>query len=423
MANGSLRIQSDDPGEPVSIVHVFGNGLRDPEIELAAESLDFGEVRPGETLEKMLEIRNTGTTLLLVSSATISGRGRRHYKRDLPQGGLTIEPSGKASIPVRFSPLDDDEEKANIRLITSDVDETTVIVDLAGKGLSEPDLAYDVNAVTFGEAVIGTRVERSLLLQNAGTARLRVESIRVGSPRFGIVGASDGETAAVDIEPGDELSLDLWFQPDAPGESHTTLVIESTDPGEPRAEIELVGHGLGRPFVRSDCNGDGRVDISDSSCTLNWLFLGAENLDCVAAANANADESVDISDASFMLNFLFLGGAPPALPFPTCGGPEFERDLALRDLFLPLKLRVESGLPRDTFERHGTGRPIWAALFLLATHSGCPFRGLTNSGGVFHCQIGAFRERAGAHGLQRSEHSSRLSSPCITRQDSGVPTP
>ena len=72
----------------------------------------------------------------------------------------------------------------------------------------------------------------------------------------------------------------------------------------------------------SDCNQDGRLDISDAICLLFILFGGGTNIPCggdlhgagtVSVLDANGDHSVDISDAIWTLGFLFTGSAPPAL--------------------------------------------------------------------------------------------------------------
>jgi hypothetical protein len=70
------------------------------------------------------------------------------------------------------------------------------------------------------------------------------------------------------------------------------------------------------PFagVRGDANGDGDVNISDPTYTLQHLFLGGPAPECEAAADSNGDGSLDISDPSYTLRHLFLGGpAHPAL--------------------------------------------------------------------------------------------------------------
>ena len=72
-------------------------------------------------------------------------------------------------------------------------------------------------------------------------------------------------------------------------------------------------------FLRGDCNGDGTVNISDATCTLNRLFVGGRAPGCIAATDVNGDETVNIADPVSLLNFLFAGGPPPVQPFPECG--------------------------------------------------------------------------------------------------------
>ena len=67
-------------------------------------------------------------------------------------------------------------------------------------------------------------------------------------------------------------------------------------------------------FRRGDCNADGRLNLSDAQCTLDFLFRGVGDLACVDAADANDDGRLDLSDAVFKLAFLFLGGPAPSAP-------------------------------------------------------------------------------------------------------------
>jgi len=75
-------------------------------------------------------------------------------------------------------------------------------------------------------------------------------------------------------------------------------------------------------FRRGDSNNDERLDISDALYTLNYLFLGGEDLACLESGNTNGDDSVDIGDPVYFLNHLFLGGPAPPPPFPDCGAVE-----------------------------------------------------------------------------------------------------
>ena len=73
-------------------------------------------------------------------------------------------------------------------------------------------------------------------------------------------------------------------------------------------------------FRRGDSNGDGRLDVSDATHSLGFLFLGVRSGDrCWPAMDANDDDEIDLADAIYTLGFLFLGTKPPPAPFERCG--------------------------------------------------------------------------------------------------------
>ncbi len=83
----------------------------------------------------------------------------------------------------------------------------------------------------------------------------------------------------------------------------------------------------GPVFLRGDCNGDGRVDISDVICVVTVLFPGFNLLDrsspaspCstdagnVAVLDASGNETLDVADIVGLASFLFGNGPPPGPP-------------------------------------------------------------------------------------------------------------
>ena len=110
--------------------------------------------------------------------------------------------------------------------------------------------------------------------------------------------------------------------------SYTVTASDSCNESDASSAVEAtpIDPGIG-PFARGDSNGDGTVNISDPSATLNWLFLGGGNPPCLAAADANQDGSVNISDPSYTLRWLFLGGADHPAP-TTCGNSTDDGDVA-----------------------------------------------------------------------------------------------
>ncbi|MBI4606084.1 MAG: hypothetical protein HY721_29305 [Planctomycetes bacterium] len=72
-------------------------------------------------------------------------------------------------------------------------------------------------------------------------------------------------------------------------------------------------------FLRSDSNGDGKLDISDAVWSLSYLFVSGAPPACLDAADSNDDGLYDISDPIHTLAYHFLGGPAPPAPGPDCG--------------------------------------------------------------------------------------------------------
>ena len=75
------------------------------------------------------------------------------------------------------------------------------------------------------------------------------------------------------------------------------------------------------PFLRGDCNSDGRVRAIDDALTIlfhNFAQLGFPQ--CLAACDADGDGQVEgvVTDAVYLLIYGFLNGPSPASPFPSC---------------------------------------------------------------------------------------------------------
>ena len=79
-------------------------------------------------------------------------------------------------------------------------------------------------------------------------------------------------------------------------------------------------------FLIADCDGSGRLDLTDAIFGLNRLFQSGSNSPCEAACDANLDGSFDISDAVFTLNHLFLGGNAPGREYPGCSPTTIDQE-------------------------------------------------------------------------------------------------
>jgi hypothetical protein len=132
--------------------------------------------------------------------------------------------------------------------------------------------------------------------------------------RKGIDGAPPPDWALPGFDPG---ASRLTVRFDQPGVYRFGMTVDNgLPPGNTAAaEVELA---IGGGFVRGDCNGDARIDVSDALFSLLVLFAG-RTASCLDACDANGDGRHDLTDALYLLSFIFRGGSQPPPPFPFFG--------------------------------------------------------------------------------------------------------
>jgi len=89
--------------------------------------------------------------------------------------------------------------------------------------------------------------------------------------------------------------------------------------GNAAACVVVIGAPPPLPFIRSDGNLDGGVNISDAIAILDRLFGASPPSTCPDASDANDDGTVNIADPIHLLAYLFSGGPSPPAPFPAAG--------------------------------------------------------------------------------------------------------
>ena len=151
------------------------------------------------------------------------------------------------------------------------------------------------------------------------------------------------------------------------------------------------GFSLGAPggqaapaFIRGDINGDGRVNLADSSYLLDALFLGAPAPGCLDAADVDDDGHVTAEDAAYLIQWLVRTSPNFVLrpPFPSPGAdptPE-KTDLGCKD-----PGQLEPGGPVPGYEIHWLAPP--------AVNPGDQFtaKALATTGGPIECFSIAYR--------------------------------
>jgi Dockerin type I domain len=64
-------------------------------------------------------------------------------------------------------------------------------------------------------------------------------------------------------------------------------------------------------YICGDANGDEFVNVSDAVWIINYVFVGGDAPNPMAAGDVNCDATVNVSDAVVIINFVFVGGYAP----------------------------------------------------------------------------------------------------------------
>ena len=103
------------------------SAVTEPDIDVVS-SADFGDAETGTSRDKLIDITNTGTTTLTLSSMT-TNNGVFTVETLTP---VNIAAGATSKITVRFSPTSDGVENGDLTINSNDPDEGSVIVALTG---------------------------------------------------------------------------------------------------------------------------------------------------------------------------------------------------------------------------------------------------------------------------------------------------
>ncbi len=158
----NIMILSNDPDEsrvfiPVKI-HVVGA----PEIALSADTLDFGEIRVGESAADTLEIANVGAEPLIISSISSD-----NIDFESEYDSLTLNPGETRNVLITFSPGQEGMSGGVLTIESNDNMQSSLGVALKGVGYIPAQIS--ITPDTLREVIdSGDDITRAITIGNSG---------------------------------------------------------------------------------------------------------------------------------------------------------------------------------------------------------------------------------------------------------------
>jgi hypothetical protein len=252
-----------------------------PVIGTIPTSLNFGpELQPGESKTLSVEVQNTGTDTLNLTS----------IQSDIPEltvsdSTFSILPDESREIQVTLTPTQDGTLSGILSFLSNDPQQGTlriVIESITVKTLPS-EIALAAEQLEFNNIEVGSRVNRTLTIRNEGQGSLKITDVKSDLPGLSV------SQKAFEVPPGESHDLTVTVTPTAEGAFSGSLTIVSNDPDQGMIVLTLSGSAvMFQPEGRADFNGSGRIDFAD-------FVIFAQGFGR-QAGQAGFDERLDLND-------------------------------------------------------------------------------------------------------------------------------
>ena len=224
LETATIRIISNDPNAPV--VDLSATGLRGIATMVTAigDSGDFGEVCLGQFVDRNLTVNNSGSCPLRVQG--VNSSSAEFVPPAVSWYPIVVGAGDSVALPIRFQPISFGAKAAAISLISNDPTSPKVIA-VSGKAPA-PELDLIIaNSGDFGEACIGSIVDKPLTLLNSGHCPLTVTDIASSASEFVVPNVL---AYPIRIAPGTAVAVPIRFQPASFGPKSGAITVTSDDP-------------------------------------------------------------------------------------------------------------------------------------------------------------------------------------------------
>ncbi|MBV8079981.1 MAG: choice-of-anchor D domain-containing protein, partial [Actinobacteria bacterium] len=232
----TLTLPNDSSDGPQTITFL-GSGIN-PQLTATAPPA-FGPTAIGGHAAQDVTVKNTGTTSLVISSASISSGG--DYTAGIGTCASPVPAGGTCVVHVTFSPTVTGSDNGTLKLV-SNAQSSPDSVALSGSGI-DPKVSGPAST-SFGGVQVGSSSTQSITLTSSGTTPLTVGTVSLTGTSFSVV--SDGCSGQT-VTPGSTCTVQVKFTAASGGHFTGTLTVPSNALSSPDT-FAVNGDGLGGIF-------------------------------------------------------------------------------------------------------------------------------------------------------------------------------
>jgi hypothetical protein len=242
--NTTLNIANNDAPKTIQIVG-FAH-LRKPLLTYTPDTLNFGNVVVGDSVTRVLAVRNAGDDSLKITSVSVATSFMVDY-HIVPTGGA-IRPNSQDSVLfyVSLAPKSAGSKSTTLTIISNDVTKQ-VVINGAGVTNPTPTLALSTSSLKFGPVLVGKDSTLTFDIKNLGSQALTISGVSSNTAEFSI---KNPPTFPLTINISQPKTITVKFTPIAFVQYSGKITVTSSNaPSNPVQFVDLTGEGSAGPAV------------------------------------------------------------------------------------------------------------------------------------------------------------------------------
>ncbi len=188
-ASGKIMISSNAPNSPM-IVSLSATAVgKSSNLGVTPASISFGDVKVGAESTQTVQLKNSGSTAITISSVTVSGSGITVSGLNTP---ATLAAGATANVSAMFKPTSAGNASGalTIKSNASDASDAIGWSGTATASSGSSSLAATPSSIAFGSVPTGATTTQTIQLANSGSASITVSSISESGSGLTVSGIS-----------------------------------------------------------------------------------------------------------------------------------------------------------------------------------------------------------------------------------------
>lgn len=230
---GSVTVTNNDGVNAVAAV--TGTEVQ-AGLSLTPTSASFGSVVTGNTNSQTVQIRNSGTSSLTVSQATVTGSGFTLSGLAVP---LTLTPGQSGNFNVQYAPQSAGSVSGGVSIVSNAPNSPATVALSATGVVASHTISLNPASLSFGSVTDGSSAAQGFTVTNTGNSNVAISGITVTGTGYSLVSGA----GAVTLSPNQSTSVSVQFAPSAAGSANGSVNILSDATGS-ASSVALSGTGV-----------------------------------------------------------------------------------------------------------------------------------------------------------------------------------